>query len=208
MRGQDEAVLCQRWVKHSLRFDIAPPACITSSASHIAATPEAGGDSYLSIWRIVSSLIALTIYPVSPELSANFSVHRSACIASILRLRVLYVSTVSKDLTWDKAPTVTWSAIELSMGIFCACIPTLRPLACHLFPKAFKPQRCARVSAGYRKEFPTARMKAKAEPEDITLTSYVEVSSTKDNAPVDPESAPVAGDSITQASEGSVTIYE
>ncbi|KAF2183652.1 hypothetical protein K469DRAFT_505625, partial [Zopfia rhizophila CBS 207.26] len=60
-----------------------------------------------------------------------------ACIASILRLRVLYVSTTSKDPTWDKAATVTWSAIELNMGIFCACVVTLRPLACRLFPNAF-----------------------------------------------------------------------
>lgn len=55
-------------------------------------------------------------------------------MASILRLRVLYVSTTSTDLTWDKAPTVNWSEIEANVGILCTNVATLRPLAARLFP--------------------------------------------------------------------------
>jgi hypothetical protein len=42
------------------------------------------------------------------------------------------------DPTWDAAGTVSWSVIEVNMGIICSCLVTLRPLATKLFPKVFQ----------------------------------------------------------------------
>lgn len=41
-------------------------------------------------------------------------------------------------MTWDNSPTSYFSVIEVNVGIFCACILTLRPLLRHLFPRWIK----------------------------------------------------------------------
>ncbi len=51
-----------------------------------------------------------------------------ACILSVLRLSTVAQSTQSTDSTWDKAPSGIYGAIEPNVGIFCACVVTLRPL--------------------------------------------------------------------------------
>lgn len=38
------------------------------------------------------------------------------------------------DPLWDSATTTYWSIIELNVGILCACLPTLRPLASKYVP--------------------------------------------------------------------------
>lgn len=52
----------------------------------------------------------------------------SACAVSILRLHQINAVKRSTDPVWDGAATSYWSAIELNIGILCACLPTLRPL--------------------------------------------------------------------------------
>ncbi|KAK0717449.1 hypothetical protein B0T26DRAFT_646280 [Lasiosphaeria miniovina] len=51
-----------------------------------------------------------------------------ACIAGVLRLQVLRLSTTSPDKTWDSFFSAIYGAIEVNLGIACACIVTLRPL--------------------------------------------------------------------------------
>lgn len=52
----------------------------------------------------------------------------SATIASILRLRVIYMATTSTDPSWDKAPNAILAAIEVYLGLICSCVATLMPL--------------------------------------------------------------------------------
>lgn len=47
----------------------------------------------------------------------------------------------SKDPTWDKTGTVYWSTVELNIGIVCASMTTLRPLASRIFPGVFSTNR-------------------------------------------------------------------
>ncbi|KAL4810607.1 hypothetical protein BDV18DRAFT_155220 [Aspergillus unguis] len=51
-----------------------------------------------------------------------------ACIAGVIR--IYFVSSLfnSADATWAQADGFIWSSIESSVGIICACLPTLRPL--------------------------------------------------------------------------------
>ncbi|TVY83869.1 Satratoxin biosynthesis SC1 cluster protein, partial [Lachnellula suecica] len=60
-----------------------------------------------------------------------------ACIASILRLRSLYVLYRSQDPTWDSPGPAFWSVIELNIGIFCGSISTLHPLLSKYLPWIF-----------------------------------------------------------------------
>jgi hypothetical protein len=59
----------------------------------------------------------------------------SGCITSILRLHSLYVIAHSTDVTWDNVGAATWSSVELNVGIICACLPTIKPVLSHFFPR-------------------------------------------------------------------------
>ncbi|KAH7391741.1 hypothetical protein BKA66DRAFT_25531 [Pyrenochaeta sp. MPI-SDFR-AT-0127] len=60
-----------------------------------------------------------------------------AAIASICRIQALYILDTTSDITWDSNGAATWSSIEMNVGIFCASLPTLRPLVMKYWPRAF-----------------------------------------------------------------------
>ncbi|KAJ6067411.1 uncharacterized protein N7446_004448 [Penicillium canescens] len=49
------------------------------------------------------------------------------CVVSILRIVSFDLSDVN-DPTYTSIDPSTWSSVEQSLGIICACLPTLRPL--------------------------------------------------------------------------------
>jgi hypothetical protein len=53
---------------------------------------------------------------------------------SIIRLRALVTFAKSNNPTWDNFPVSLWSTVEISVGIICTCMPTLRLLLVRLFP--------------------------------------------------------------------------
>lgn len=86
-----------------------------------------------------------------PVLTHNHSV----VFASAYRLTVLF-SYTNADPSYTLAPTVGWTAIEMSAGIISACLPTLRPAVQfftrrlgiqHLMPSLFQNSKAA-SSAG------------------------------------------------------------
>ncbi|KAJ5970944.1 uncharacterized protein N7479_000862 [Penicillium vulpinum] len=60
-------------------------------------------------------------------LSGIFLLGGFVCIVSILRI-VSVKSAVIPDPTYTSLVPATWSTVEQSVGIICACLPTLRPL--------------------------------------------------------------------------------
>ncbi|KAJ5372315.1 hypothetical protein N7517_004321 [Penicillium concentricum] len=60
------------------------------------------------------------------------------CIVSIIRI-VSFGSAVISDPTYTSVGPATWSSVEQSVGIICACLPTLRPL----FRRLYGPSRAA-----------------------------------------------------------------
>ncbi|GCB21357.1 hypothetical protein AAWM_04242 [Aspergillus awamori] len=50
------------------------------------------------------------------------------CVASAVRIYVLYRCTQARDITWMMGPLFIWSTIEPSVAIVCACLPHLGPL--------------------------------------------------------------------------------
>lgn len=73
-------------------------------------------------------------YPNSPSSTtlANLGVSASTCAISFVRIKYL---KLSEDATWANVDSAGWSVGELSSGMTCACLPTLRPLLARYFPR-------------------------------------------------------------------------
>jgi hypothetical protein len=62
-------------------------------------------------------------------------------MTTVLRFHALYIASVSTDITYDNVGAATWSAVELNVGIICACIPAMRPLINLVFPRLLSTTR-------------------------------------------------------------------
>ena len=61
----------------------------------------------------------------------------SATIISIVRLRALVGFGQSTNLTYDQTETAKWSIIELTVGLVCSCLPSIRSLLVQCLPSVF-----------------------------------------------------------------------
>ncbi|KAF2005282.1 hypothetical protein P154DRAFT_425083 [Amniculicola lignicola CBS 123094] len=66
-----------------------------------------------------------------------FALGGIACIISIVRLRTLVTIANSEDPTYDNLSAATFSAVEVNIGIVCACLPSMRPLFASMLPTYF-----------------------------------------------------------------------
>ncbi|KAH8179912.1 CFEM domain-containing protein [Sarocladium implicatum] len=55
-------------------------------------------------------------------------------VMSILRLKSLVLYQQRNNVTWEFAEVYIWSAIEIGVGIICACLPTIRLLLVRIWP--------------------------------------------------------------------------
>ncbi|GKU15511.1 unnamed protein product, partial [Fusarium langsethiae] len=81
-----------------------------------------------------------------------FSVGIIVTIMSILRLTATIRAGTgmgSNNPTWEYLAVTKWSTIECSVGIMCACMPSLRMLLVQIFPKVLGTSR--RVYQAYDK---------------------------------------------------------
>jgi fucose permease len=65
--------------------------------------------------------------------------------AAAARLRVVETSSGTlqtvrddNDLSWDASLSFMWSAVEVNLGILCACVPSLKPLFLKFLPQVVK----------------------------------------------------------------------
>ncbi|KAL6714198.1 hypothetical protein ACLMJK_008693 [Lecanora helva] len=61
------------------------------------------------------------------QLSCVFLLGLLACVASTIRV-VAFNQVNLADVTYTLVPVTYWTTIEQSVGIICACLPTMRPL--------------------------------------------------------------------------------
>lgn len=92
-----------------------------------------------SVFHILMDIWILVL-PIKPVLSISRSKRENnvllavfvlgvfSTIASIVRLQFLVEFTRSSNPFYDALPINTWSTVEVSVGIVCASLPTLRPL--------------------------------------------------------------------------------
>lgn len=68
------------------------------------------------------------------------SLGAAVCAVSVTRVIAIYGVAQEyvhhpNDIIYYTAPVFFWTNIELSMAVVCACLPTLRPIWTHFFPK-------------------------------------------------------------------------
>ncbi|KAJ4353109.1 hypothetical protein N0V95_003643 [Ascochyta clinopodiicola] len=66
-----------------------------------------------------------------------FALGASAIVVSTVRLYSLDNLANSNDETFDNSDQATLSAVEVNVGIICACLPAMRPLFAVMMPKYF-----------------------------------------------------------------------
>ncbi|KAJ5824021.1 hypothetical protein N7447_006361 [Penicillium robsamsonii] len=59
------------------------------------------------------------------------------CVASIIRIYYMTFLKNSPDVTWIMGDVFIWSSVEPSIGIVCACLPTLYPLLRSFIARVF-----------------------------------------------------------------------
>ncbi|KAG4442030.1 hypothetical protein IFR05_002498 [Cadophora sp. M221] len=64
-----------------------------------------------------------------------FALGGFGCIISIVRLQSLLIFGTSIDPTWDYVAVTIWTVLELAVAIICSCLPALRTLIIHIYPK-------------------------------------------------------------------------
>ncbi|KAL9102359.1 MAG: hypothetical protein Q9163_002481 [Psora crenata] len=62
------------------------------------------------------------------SLTGIFMLGTFVCITSVIRIAKLVQLGRGGDVTWRLVGVDIWSALEASMGVFSACLPTMRPL--------------------------------------------------------------------------------
>lgn len=103
-----------------------------------------------------------------------------ACVVSIVRLIQVTDSASQPDGSWANAKTAYWSAIELNVGVLCACLPTLRPLLKKYVPFLLGSSTGATTADTHKLAYLSSRRKT-MEPENksgIYLQRTVDVQST------------------------------
>ena len=95
----------------------------------------------LDIWMLVLPLHEIFHLQLSwrkkVSVAMMFCVGTFVTVVSILRLRSLIHFGVSSNPTWDQTDVISWSNIEINVGIICACMPALRVILVRCFPKVF-----------------------------------------------------------------------
>lgn len=82
---------------------------------------------------LVSRIFALLCSLSIPNLSNKMSSLIIECFASVCAVSIYRITVISRlslvDGPWADVDPAIWSIVEVSVGILCACLPTLRPLA-------------------------------------------------------------------------------
>ncbi|RFU77377.1 cfem domain-containing [Trichoderma arundinaceum] len=59
-----------------------------------------------------------------------------ATIVSVLRFKSLVHFANSANPTWDQWSIAWWSTVEVNISIICTCLPSIRLILAHMFPRA------------------------------------------------------------------------
>ncbi|KAF5849132.1 hypothetical protein GGP41_006039 [Bipolaris sorokiniana] len=87
----------------------------------------------IDVWILTLPIQLIRRIPRKPReklaLYINLGLGVVSMVASIVRFRFLYIFTTSDDPIYGFVPVNTWSMVEVNVGILCATLPILRPLA-------------------------------------------------------------------------------
>ncbi|KAF2681989.1 hypothetical protein K458DRAFT_343059 [Lentithecium fluviatile CBS 122367] len=93
----------------------------------------------LDLWMLglpLSQVFSLKLaWKKKVSVALMFFVGTFVTVVSIIRLQSLIHFANSTNPTWDQVDVSNWSTIEINVGIMCACMPALRVILVHAFPK-------------------------------------------------------------------------
>ncbi|KAI2641734.1 hypothetical protein GGS26DRAFT_15108 [Hypomontagnella submonticulosa] len=78
-----------------------------------------------------------------------FTIGTIVCIASIMRLVLIFQLGATTDPSTGGLTLGIWSGVENNLAIICACLPTLRPILAQLFPKLLSTTRGGRSTPSW-----------------------------------------------------------
>ncbi|KAK8113112.1 hypothetical protein PG984_013638 [Apiospora sp. TS-2023a] len=78
-----------------------------------------------------------------------FFVGTFVTIISVVRLSSLIQFRGSSNLTWDYFGVCLYSTVEITIGIICACMPTMRMILVRLWPRVFDGSLMRRATGAY-----------------------------------------------------------
>ncbi|EOA85492.1 uncharacterized protein SETTUDRAFT_91639 [Exserohilum turcica Et28A] len=86
----------------------------------------------MDVWILLLPIRLITLIPRRPRekfaLYVNVGLGVISMAASIIRLVFLHIFTLSNDPFYDSVPVITWSMVEVNVGVLCATIPIMKPL--------------------------------------------------------------------------------
>ncbi|KAH4057734.1 hypothetical protein HBI68_108950 [Parastagonospora nodorum] len=95
----------------------------------------------LDVWMItipLSQLYGLKMAWVKKTgVALMFCLGTLATVVSIIRLRFLLIIDEKNNPTWDFWDPIKWSNLEITVGIVCSCIPSMRFFLVRLLPSVF-----------------------------------------------------------------------
>lgn len=110
--------------------------CVDRSA---IAWTHAAVSIVLDVWMLllpISGLRRLNMHwQKKLAVALMFAVGTLTTIISIVRLWSLLQFKDSQNLTWDYYDMSMWSSVEVTTGVICACMPTLRKMLGVIWPK-------------------------------------------------------------------------
>jgi len=92
------------------------------------------------------------------SIAVMFCVGTFVTVVSILRLSSVVQFANSRNPTWDQTNAIKWSNIECSVGIICACLPTLRVILVKFFPALTDTTRKSPSNYGYGSQSGNTRL--------------------------------------------------
>ncbi|KAH7021377.1 uncharacterized protein B0I36DRAFT_275940 [Microdochium trichocladiopsis] len=82
-------------------------------------------------------------------IGAMFVVGTFVTVVSIIRLASLLQFSSSENVTYDYTGISTWSTVEISTGVICACMPSMRLILARFWPNLFASKAVASSGAPY-----------------------------------------------------------
>jgi hypothetical protein len=118
--------------KHCPRYLDADNTSISALGPANVVVEEVGGSTHVLSRHGVSCLYH--------EWFCNILIFRhSTTIVTIFRLdSVLHTDRSKANITWDVVNSAKWSSIEMSVGIACSCIPSIRFFLVRLLPSVLR----------------------------------------------------------------------